>query len=196
MRTVVCAFVLTAFAAFMATAAPPSASKASQPTAVPKNIADKLKPTIGRIKATQPRVAQKTAGEFVNTRNVASDVKATFSISDYADKPYKAAVSWVSNHQETRIYSSPEKAEQADAWLAEGAIAGASNKAKRLPDRCTATLFFVDGKWQLEKIEWAADYGNRALPPGFKPPRASSTARGDTTDWQEVLSGTDAVKAR
>lgn len=196
MRNLSCALVYAAFAALTATAAPPAAPKTNQSTTVPKKIADKLNPVIERIKATKPRVAQKTAGEFVNTRNVASDVKARFSISDYADKPYKAVVSWVSNHQETRIYSSPEKADQADEWLAEGEIAGSSNKAKRLPDRCTATWFFVDGKWQLEKIEWLADYGNRALPPGFKPPRASSTAKGDTTDWQDVLSGTDAVKAR
>lgn len=196
MRTVAFGLLYVAFAAIAATAAPPVPQKANQSATVPKKIADKLKPLMGRIKATAPKVSQKTAGEFVNARQVASDVQTKFSISDYAEKPYKAVVSWVSNHQETRIYSTPEKAEAANDWLSDGTIAGAKSNAKRVPERFTATLFFVDGKWRLENIEWFADYGNIVFPPGLKRPGVSSTAKGDETSWQAVFDGSESTAKR
>jgi hypothetical protein len=167
-------------------AAPPAATGRRQAdTTVPKKVAAQLKPIASKIVNTPAGVQQLAADEFVNTRSIASDVRVFPSISDYADKPYMAKIRWVSSRQVTKIYPDADRAAKSTDWLPEGKTAGASGR--RVPDQYTATLFYEDGKWVLHEIEWIPDLGNARLPPGFERPGASSTKRGDQTDWQSVF---------
>jgi hypothetical protein len=170
----------------IAQAAPLAApSKRQAEALVPKKIAAQLKPLAAKIVATLAKVEQIAADEFVNTRSVASDLLVSPATSDYADKPYVAKIRWVRNRQVTKSYPDANRAAKSTEGLAGGKQAGTSGR--RTPDQYTAILSYEGERWVLDEIEWIPDLGNARLPPGFQRPGASSTNRGDQTDWRSVF---------
>jgi hypothetical protein len=161
-------------------------AKQTKKPAVPKKATDEFKKTESLVKTTRGRVAQRRPGEFVKARSVAKQVNAKFGISDFADKPYLATLSWVSEEQQTKIYADADKAEAANEWLPDGKIAGSAGTFG--PRHYRGTFYFVDGKWVLEEIEWHVNDSDVRMPAGMARPRSSwSTKTGDVTEWSEVF---------
>jgi hypothetical protein len=150
-------------------------SKSAANPAVPKAVADKLKPIMDRLKFTEPVVEEVVAGQFTRTREVASGVKSYPSLSDFADKPYQARINWSSTTQHTKIYSNREKAEKATDWLPPGRVPGKDNMRTGSVNY-NALFYYKEGVWELGEIEWSTGYG-----PG------ASTEFGNKTPWSEVL---------
>lgn len=150
----------------------------------PAKVVAQLKPWQERLKqSTEPEVKERPEG-FVRVRNVATEVKAITTKSDFAEKPYVATIQWRSSTQESKIFSDKEKAAKTNDWLPPGNVAGETN-LKTTGQIFTATLYYAEGMWVLQKIEWWAD-----LPAGIKnaPPLAvASTVRGDKHPWYDAF---------
>lgn len=144
--------------------------------AIPKKAFDALKPILAKAKETSPKIEESRPGEFIKIKLVATDIKTTPATSNYADKPYMVQITWLSEFQQTKIYSDADKAKASDEWLPLGVFG--TRGLKLAPHEYKATLFYVDGKWTLNEIEWSTSTTR---------PNLQSTRFGQKTEWQNVF---------
>lgn len=154
---------------------------------VPRNAIAKIRPILSKIRETQPEVIERKIGEFLKTKEIASDIRAYPSTTDFTDKPFEVRIRWTSNIQETKIYSEKGKAEKSKDWLPIGKIAGSKANSASLPESYTAVLFFIGKKWVLDEITWFSSLDGISLPNGYAA-RIKSTKSGDKTRWSYILS--------
>ena len=176
---------LAAIAACVALSADAQGPKAKT-RPVPPKITASFRKLEARVKETPARVIERKPGEFVKTREIASNVSSRISPSDFADKPYVATLSWTAIDQQTKIYGDEQRASEAKDWLPPGKLAG--TVSHRMERNYTATFYLEDGEWVFDEMSWSVDAGRVVMPPGMARPRSAwSTKGGDASDWVELF---------
>jgi hypothetical protein len=153
---------------------------------------DQLQPYLKRIKAgPPPTVVNERPNEFKRQQKVASGVTLYGpSPSDYADKPFTARIKWESLPQESKIFPTRERAEKSTAWEAPGKIVG-DPRGVYGQLRYNAVLYYRDGRWELDSLEWG-DYDPAGHVPGDRSPARFNRITKDSPDagknpWWGVL---------
>lgn len=167
---------------------PKVAPKKETSPQVPKAVSDQLQKIADRLKETASDVVERKPGEFVKFKLVASKVTARAEKSDFADKPYAATITWISEKQESKIYGDKASAEKSKEWLEPGKVAGSGN-AYTVPKHVTAKLFYTkNGKWEIDEITSGSDLSGISAPRGVSLP-VDSTKKPSDHPWGKVLLG-------
>jgi hypothetical protein len=158
---------------------------------IPKEIRQKFDVYVKQLKNngfTELRTIEKKSNEFICERLTASEIKVYPERSDYVEKPYKIRLNWLSSNQQSKIYSTKEKAEKNTEWLLPGKIAGADKNIHYGQTMFNATFFYENEnkEWKLHEIEWFPVFPENLI--GGRPPvKIYSTKKGDKTLWLEFL---------
>lgn len=154
---------------------------------IPLKASNQLKPYLDKLKTPSGTKLEDSGPDFLLTRELPSQAKVTTALSDYADKPFVAYLTWSAIRQDSKLYTDPEKAQKATIWLPPGKKAGSKVNGTYTGRSYKATLYYENDKWNLDDIEWNNNLNGISGPIPVEALRRRSIKTGEETVWQEVL---------